>query len=60
MHTRAPLPTSDVDLFADDVLRDPYPALRELRYAGPAVRLTVTRLSQDHHGSLIRWVSLPA
>lgn len=37
MHATLPLPTSDVDLFADDVLHDPYPALRE---AGPAVRLT--------------------
>src|SRR5262249_34963627 len=33
-------PSSDVDLFADDVLTDPYPAYRELREAGPAVRLT--------------------
>ena len=40
MHATLPLPTSDVDLFADDVLHDPYPALRELREAGPAVRLT--------------------
>ncbi|MFF3373947.1 cytochrome P450 [Streptomyces sp. NPDC002680] len=40
MHATVPLPTSDVDLFADDVLRDPFPALRQLREAGPAVRLT--------------------
>ncbi|UUU19703.1 hypothetical protein [Streptomyces sp. DSM 40750] len=40
MHATLPLPTSDVDLFADDVLHDPYPELRELREAGPAVRLT--------------------
>jgi hypothetical protein len=40
MTTIAPLPTSDVDLFTDDVLHNPYPALRELRDAGPAVRLT--------------------
>lgn len=40
MHATLPLPTSDVDLFADDVLHDPYPALRQLREAGPAVRLT--------------------
>ncbi|MEV6001481.1 cytochrome P450 [Streptomyces griseomycini] len=39
-HTTLPLPTSGIDLFADDVLHDPYPALRELREAGPAVRLT--------------------
>ncbi|WP_330350371.1 cytochrome P450 [Streptomyces sp. NBC_00582] len=39
-HASLPLPTSGVDLFADDVLHDPYPALRELRDAGPAVRLT--------------------
>ncbi|MFI8075306.1 cytochrome P450 [Streptomyces sp. NPDC086033] len=35
-----PVPTSDVDLFADETLHDPYPALRRLREAGPAVRLT--------------------
>lgn len=40
MHATVPLPTSDVGLFADDVLNDPYPTLRELREAGPAVRLT--------------------
>ncbi|MEW2395505.1 cytochrome P450 [Streptomyces sp. NPDC046862] len=40
MHATLPSPTSGVDLFADDVLHDPYPALRELREAGPAVRLT--------------------
>ena len=40
MYATVPLPTSDVDLFADDVLSDPYPALRGLREAGPAVRLT--------------------
>ncbi|GCB52513.1 cytochrome P450 [Streptomyces sp. NL15-2K] len=39
-HATLPLPTSDVDLFADEVLHDPYPALRRLREAGPAVRLT--------------------
>lgn len=35
-----PMPSSDVDLFADDVLDDPYPAYRELREKGPAVWLT--------------------
>ncbi|GAQ65281.1 hypothetical protein [Streptomyces scabiei] len=40
MHATLPLPTSDVALFTDDVLHDPYPALRRLREAGPAVRLT--------------------
>ncbi|MER6162817.1 hypothetical protein ABT147_46350 [Streptomyces sp. NPDC001868] len=40
MHATLPLPTSDVDLFADAVLHDPYPALRDIREAGPAVRLT--------------------
>ncbi|KUN88182.1 monooxygenase [Streptomyces griseoruber] len=34
------MPTSDVDLFADDVLHDPYPALRHLREVAPAIRLT--------------------
>ena len=27
-------PESDIDLFCDDVLRDPYPAYRELRDLG--------------------------
>lgn len=40
MHPTVLPPTSDIDLFADDVLVDPYPALRELRDTGPAVRLT--------------------
>ncbi|WP_240436382.1 hypothetical protein [Streptomyces sporangiiformans] len=41
MHATSPLPTSDVGLFADDVLHDPYPApLGELREVGPSVRLT--------------------
>jgi cytochrome P450 len=30
-------PESDIDLFCDDVLRDPYPAYRELRSLGAAV-----------------------
>jgi cytochrome P450 len=38
--TAAPSPASDVDVFSDDVLTDPYPAYRALRDAGPAVRLS--------------------
>lgn len=34
------IPESDVDLFGDDVLRDPYPAYAKLRDLGPVVRLT--------------------
>jgi len=34
-----PAPTSDVDLFSDDVLADPYPAYAALRALGPAVFL---------------------
>ncbi|MFH8350107.1 cytochrome P450 [Streptomyces sp. NPDC018045] len=34
-----PAPTSEVDLFDDEVLADPYPAYAALRAAGPAVRL---------------------
>lgn len=37
-------PRSDVDLFSDEALLDPYPRLRELRDAGPAVWL-------DRHGA---------
>lgn len=33
------IPRSDVDLYADDVLADPYPHLRALRDAGPVVWL---------------------
>ncbi|MYT69147.1 MULTISPECIES: cytochrome P450 [unclassified Streptomyces] len=32
-------PTSDIDLFADEVVIDPYPAFAELRDIGPVVRL---------------------
>lgn len=39
------IPTSDVDLFADDVLDDPYPHLRALRDAGPVVELTAHDMS---------------
>jgi cytochrome P450 len=34
-----PAVVSDVDLFSDDALRDPYPLYRELRDAGPATYL---------------------
>lgn len=34
------LPVSDVDIYSDDVLHDPYETYRALRDAGPAVRLT--------------------
>lgn len=37
--TTAAMPAADVDLFADPVLADPYPAYRVLRDAGPAVYL---------------------
>lgn len=35
----SPLPRSDIDLYSDEVLVDPYPAYRELRDAGAAVWL---------------------
>lgn len=35
----ANLPHSDVDLFSEEVMSDPYPAFRELRTAGPVVYL---------------------
>ncbi|BFO18717.1 hypothetical protein SHKM778_51050 [Streptomyces sp. KM77-8] len=35
-------PTSDVDLFADDVVIDPYPVHAELREQGPVVHLPGT------------------
>ncbi|MGW0173297.1 cytochrome P450 [Rhodococcus sp. NPDC003322] len=37
--TSSPPPTSDVDLFADDVLTDPYPTFAQLRELGPVVHL---------------------
>jgi hypothetical protein len=37
--THRDLPVSDVDLFAPDVLADPYPAYERLREAGPVVWL---------------------
>ena len=39
--TSAAAPVSDVDLFASDVLADPYAAYRSIRDAGPAVRSSV-------------------
>lgn len=40
MATRAPsAPRSEIDLHADDVLADPYPAYKALRDLGPAVHL---------------------
>lgn len=33
------IPISDIDLWSDDLLADPYPAYRELRAIGPVVRL---------------------
>ncbi len=37
--TEVSAPVSEVDIFADDVLTDPYPAYAVLREQGPAVRL---------------------
>ncbi|GAA5156506.1 MULTISPECIES: cytochrome P450 [Amycolatopsis] len=39
MHAIATAPRSDVDLFCEDVMADPYPVFRELRDAGPVVHL---------------------
>ncbi|MDQ0382871.1 cytochrome P450 [Amycolatopsis thermophila] len=36
----AAVPVSDIDVYSDDVLDDPYPAYRALRDAGPAVYLS--------------------
>lgn len=33
-------PVSDIDLYSDEVLADPYPAFRVIRDTGPAVQLT--------------------
>ena len=38
--TSLPVPVSDVDVFSDDVLTEPYATYRSLREAGPVVRLT--------------------
>lgn len=40
MNTTRLVPTSDVDLFSDHVLRDPYPHFTRLRNGGAAVYLT--------------------
>ena len=34
------IPVSDVDLFTDETLADPYPAYAQLRAVGPVVRLS--------------------
>ena len=34
------IPETDIDLFSDAALRDPYPRYRRLRDLGPVVRLT--------------------
>jgi cytochrome P450 len=34
-----PIPTSDIDLYSDEVLAEPYEHYRHLREAGPAVWL---------------------
>ena len=54
------LPTSQIDLFADEVLADPYPAYRALRDAGPFVALpqydivVVTRF-EEARDALLDW-----
>ena len=40
LDTQTRMPASDIDLWADDVLADPYPAYEELRQLGPAVWLS--------------------
>jgi cytochrome P450 len=40
MDTQQQVPSSDVDIFGDEVLEDPYPYYAELREMGRAVRLT--------------------
>ncbi|HWI85345.1 MAG TPA: cytochrome P450 [Sphingomonas sp.] len=55
-------PTSDIDLFCEETLRDPYPAYRELREQGGAVWLSqlemfiLTRFA-DVRGALADWDS---
>jgi cytochrome P450 len=44
MDTVAPAPASNVDLFSDEVLRDPYPTFRRLRDLGPAVYLSEVQM----------------
>jgi len=36
----AGIPATDLDLWSDEVLSDPYPAYKQLRYMGPVVWLT--------------------
>lgn len=49
------IPRSDIDLFADEIMADPYTLFRELRDAGPVVYLdrfdvwAVTRFAQVRH-----------
>jgi len=55
-------PVSDVDLFAPDVLADPYAAYRELRDTAPAVRLStypiwVLTRYEDVRAGLADWQS---
>jgi cytochrome P450 len=38
------IPDTDVDLFTDQALSDPYPLFQELRALGPAVRLTADEM----------------
>lgn len=59
------MPRSDVDLFADDVMNDPYPIYRQLRDAGPVVYLealdawAVPRYEQARH-VLGNWEAFPS
>ena len=57
-----PSPVSDVDVFSDEVVADPYPTYRALRDAGPAVRLTaypiwVIARYADIRAALVDWES---
>jgi cytochrome P450 len=38
------IPGTDIDLFTDEALSDPYPLYRELRALGPVVRLTANEM----------------
>jgi cytochrome P450 len=44
MKSNSNRPISDIDLFSDDVLRDPYPFYRQLRDQAPAVWLKPTEM----------------
>ena len=53
-------PVSDIDLYSDEVLADPYPAFRVIRDTGPAVQLTaypvwVTARHADVRAALRDW-----